>query len=138
MGGLRLDGLGSRGLRCTGKARKEASMRLILVLVALLPGLGAASAQAEGWEDLDGPAVAAALSARVLGYPDGTLQDFFADGRTLYGESWGRWEVRDGRYCSLWPPSDRWTCHEVDRNGLDIRFTAEDGTETIGRYVDLQ
>jgi hypothetical protein len=113
-------------------------MRISLALLAIWAGLGLASAQAGGWERLDGPAITAALAARVLGYPDGTLQDFFADGRTLYGESFGRWEVRGDRYCSLWPPSDRWTCHDVERQRLDIRFTADDGTVTIGRYVDLQ
>jgi hypothetical protein len=113
-------------------------MRITLALLALLPGLCTAPARADGWEALDGPAIRDALGARVLGYPDGTLQDFFADGRTLYGDSFGRWEVRGDRYCSLWPPSDRWACYGVDRMGIDIRFTAEDGTETVGRYVDLQ
>jgi hypothetical protein len=113
-------------------------MRKTLALLALLSGTCAGQAWADGWEALDGPAITSALSARVLGYPDGSLQDFFADGRTLYGESPGRWEVREDRYCSLWPPSDRWTCYGVARMGLDIRFTGDDGTETIGRYVDLQ
>jgi hypothetical protein len=138
MGGLRLDGNGTQRLRCTRVPRKEASMRIRLAFLALWAGLGLTPALAEGWERLDGPAITAALAARVLGYPDGTLQDFFADGRTLYGESFGRWEVRDDRFCSLWPPSDRWTCFDVDRQRLDIRFTADDGTVTIGRYVDLQ
>jgi hypothetical protein len=97
-----------------------------------------APATAEAWEPLDGPGIAAALSARVLGYPDGTLQDFFADGRTLYGDSSGRWEVRGDRYCSVWPPSDRWICYRVDRNRLDIRFIDDAGNALIGRYVDLQ
>jgi hypothetical protein len=109
-------------------------MRMIVALAALWPGI----ALAEGWERLDGPGITAALAARVLGYPDGTLQDFFADGRTLYGESWGQWEVRGDRYCSVWPPSDRWACHGVDRSGLDIRFTDDAGATTVGRYVDLQ
>lgn len=113
-------------------------MRLMLALVALMPGLAVSPAGADGWDALDGPAIRAALAARVLGYPDGTLQDFFADGRTLRGDSLGRWEVRGDLYCSLWPPSDRWTCFRVARSRIDIRFTAEDGAETIGRYVDLQ
>jgi hypothetical protein len=119
-------------------ARKEACMRILLALVAFWGAVFPAMVAAEGWERLSGQGITAALSARVLGYPDGTLQDFFADGRTLYGESWGRWEVRGDRYCSLWPPSDRWACHEVERSGLDIRFTDEQGAATVGRYVDLQ
>jgi hypothetical protein len=97
-----------------------------------------ALAMAEDWDRLDGPGILAALSARVLGYPDGRLQDFFADGRTLYGESAGRWDVRGDRYCSVWPPSDGWTCYRVERNRLDIRFTDDAGQATTGRYVDLQ
>ncbi len=113
-------------------------MRTMLALLAVLPGFGPAPALAEGWERLDGPGITAALAARVLGYPDGTRQDFFTDGRTLYGESFGRWDVREDRYCPIWPPSDRWTCCAVDRNRLDIRFTTDDGTATVGRHADLQ
>jgi hypothetical protein len=112
-------------------------MRILVAFVASL-GLSPTGVGAEGWQHLQGEDITTALAARVLGYPDGTLQDFFADGRTLYGETYGRWEVRGDLYCSLWPPSDRWTCYRVDRNRLDVRFTDDDGAETIGRYVDLQ
>jgi hypothetical protein len=48
--------------------------------------------------------------------------------------------VQGDLYCSVWPPSDRWDCHDVARSarGLDIRFTGDDGSVTVGRYVDLQ
>jgi hypothetical protein len=113
-------------------------MRMVMALLAMLCGAGAVPALAEDWERLQGPEISAALTARVLGYKDGKLQDFLADGRTLYGDSTGRWEVRGDLYCSVWLPSDRWNCYAVDRKGLDIRFTAEDGSDTVGRYVDLQ
>lgn len=113
-------------------------MRITMAIVAMYAGLSPGLALAQEWERLDGQGITDALTARVLGYPDGTLQDFFADGRTLYGERWGRWEVRGDSYCSQWPPSDRWDCYAVGRNGLDIRFTAENGATTVGRYVDLQ
>jgi hypothetical protein len=112
-------------------------MRITVALLAIL-GVVPTLAVAEGWQRLEGDGITTALAARVLGYPDGTLQDFFADGRTLYGESWGRWEVRGDRYCSQWPPSDRWTCYGVEQSGLDIRFTDDAGVTTTGRYVDLQ
>jgi hypothetical protein len=112
-------------------------MRITVTLAAIL-GLVPAIATAGGWQKLDGEGITSALAARVLGYPDGTLQDFFSDGRTLQGESWGRWEVRGDRYCSQWPPSDRWSCYAVDQSGLDIRFTDDAGHATTGRYVDLQ
>ncbi len=112
-------------------------MRITVALVTIL-GLGPAPVWAESWKRLAGGDITTALAARVLGYPDGTLQDFFADGRTLYGDSYGRWEVRGDLYCSQWPPSERWECYQVDQSGLDLRFTDDAGATTIGRYVDLQ
>lgn len=112
-------------------------MRITLALVLIL-GLGPAPVLADGWARLAGDEITRALGSRVLGYPDGSLQDFFADGRTLYGDSYGRWEVRGDRYCSQWPPSERWDCYVVDQSGLDLRFTDDAGVATIGRYADLQ
>jgi hypothetical protein len=108
-------------------------MRWMLAALAMVPML----AHAEDWRPLDGPGIALALAARTLAYPDGAVQDFLADGRTLQGSQWVRWEVRGDRYCSIWPPSDRWTCYAVAQSGLDIRFTAETGAVTVGRYADL-
>ena len=112
-------------------------MRISMALAATL-WIFPALAGAEDWERLEGQDIATALVARVLGYPDGTLQDFFADGRTLSGDRFGRWEVREDRYCSQWPPSDRWDCFLVEQSGLDLRFTDDNGTTIVGRYVDLQ
>ena len=98
------------------------------------------AAAAGDWARLDGAAITTALTARVLGYPDGTLQDFKADRSTLAGGGAGRWSVQGDRYCSVWPPGEVWTCYAVDRHarGLDIRFTDEAGHVTVGRYVDLR
>lgn len=105
-----------------------------LCLVALWPCVAAA----EGWERLDGGALRAALEGRTLVYADGTVQDFGADGQTLYGaESRGRWRVEGDRYCSVWPPSDRWACYDVERDGVRLRFLSEEGAETVGVYGDL-
>lgn len=107
----------------------------------LLALLLASPACAEDWHALDGAAITAALQARVLRYEDGTTQNFFQDGRTLYeagsGESWGKWWVEGDRYCSSWPPSDHPACYGVEAQGLDIRFTGAGGDVTVGRYVDL-
>ena len=96
---------------------------------------------AEDWRVLDGPGITTALAARVLQYPDGSVQNFFQDGRTLYeaggGESWGKWWVEGGQYCSSWPPSDVAACYGVEVQGLDVRFTSNSGDVTVGRYVDL-
>jgi hypothetical protein len=103
--------------------------------LALLPTLAAA----EDWQVLDGAAITAALTARTLVYDGGATQTFNADGSTLYtaGEpSTGGWRVEGNQYCSVWPPSDRWDCYDIARSadGLDIRFKAAGGSETVGRY----
>lgn len=108
-------------------------MRAWLIGLMLVPG----AAWSEDWAALKGEAIRSALEARVLRYDDGTLQDFRADGRTLYGDQWGKWSVQGDRYCSLWPPVDRWDCYDVAVSGLDVRFTSGAGDETVGRYADL-
>jgi hypothetical protein len=108
---------------------------------AILGLLVASPVLAEDWRLLDDPGITAALSARVLQYQDGATQNFFADGRTLYaagaGESWGKWWVAGGKYCSTWPPSDVAACYAVETQGLDVRFTGSGGEISTGRYVDL-
>jgi hypothetical protein len=108
---------------------------------AILCLLLAAPAWAEDWRVLDDARITAALAARVLQYEDGSTQNFFQDGRTLYeagtGESWGKWWVSGGQYCSAWPPSDVPACYTVEAQGLDVRFTGSGGEVTVGRYVDL-
>ena len=116
----------------------------MLLRVAFVLCLMSAPALAEDWQPLTGDQVKSALSARVLGYEGGQTQDFHADGGTLYegdGRSQsGQWRVEGDRFCSVWPPSDRWSCYGVEREaaGLDLRFVAKGGSVTVGRYVDLQ
>jgi hypothetical protein len=114
------------------------TLRAALVLAAL-----ASTAIADDWNPLAGDEIRHALTARVLAYPGGETQNFFADGRTLYESGhaqWGRWRVEGDRYCSVWPPSDRWDCYRVERapRGLDLRFLGDDGSVAVGRYIDLQ
>lgn len=100
----------------------------------------AAPALAEGWKPLTGAGITAALSGQALEYADGTTQNFFADGRTLYragaGESWGKWWVADDLYCSTWPPSQTPACFVVKTEADAIRFIGSDGSETLGHTVD--
>lgn len=110
-----------------------------LLVIMLLPKI----ALAEDWQPLDGDAIKTALSARLLTYEDGSTQQFNPDGTTTYTAeklSSGQWRVEGAQYCSQWPPSDRWSCYDVARSeaGLDLRFAAGDGSETIGRYTDLK
>jgi hypothetical protein len=108
---------------------------ILLALVLATP------AHAEDWRVLDDAGITAALSARVLQYVDGAAQNFFSDGRTLYvvetGESWGKWWVEGGKYCSTWPPSETPACYSVEAQGIDVRFKDARGKITTGRYIDL-
>ncbi|MFM2389920.1 MAG: hypothetical protein RLZZ437_1475 [Pseudomonadota bacterium] len=107
-------------------------MRWILMAV-MMP----CAAFAEDWTWLTGPEITTALTGRVVLYDGDHRQEFMADGRTLYDDRWGYWRVEGDRYCSQWPPSDRWTCYDVAQNGLEVRFQADDGSTVTGRYADV-
>jgi hypothetical protein len=111
-------------------------MRSVLLCLCLVT-----PAMAKDWLVLDAAGITTALSARVLQYQDGSTQNFFTDGRTLYeagaGESWGKWWVEGGQYCSSWPPSDVAACYRVEARGLEVRFSSRGGDVSVGRYVDL-
>lgn len=105
-------------------------------------GMAGAGAAEETWTRLKGEEIREALSQRSLVYGDGDVQEFGADGSTVYEDgkrSTGRWSIRGDRYCSLWPPSDAWACYRVHRHarGLDLLFTAANGERVVGRYNDL-
>lgn len=112
-----------------------------LVLVAVLAAAVGARAE-DGWTALDAATIRPALEGRWLQY-DGAAQFFAADGATTYGpsvgdqNSAGRWRVEGDRYCSVWPPSDRWACYGMAQStdGTRIRFIAGDGSTTDGAYV---
>lgn len=107
-------------------------MRRIIPLGFML-SVGAAFAQ--DWQRLDGPAVQALLPTITLRYDNGTLQSFAADGTTPYGSTTGRWRVSGDRYCSTWPPSDRWTCYDIERSGDAVRFTGPGQDIAVGQIV---
>lgn len=113
-------------------------MRVWITALAILALPG--GALAEEWRRLAGSDITAALTARVLGYPDGRLQDFFATGRTLRGNDDGYWKVEGDLFCARFAPAESWSCYQVEAEvrGLDLRFTAGDGTRIVGRYVDLR
>ncbi|MCF1709660.1 hypothetical protein L0V05_12635 [Tabrizicola sp. J26] len=115
----------------------------VLSIAGLMVAL-AAPVGGETWLPLDGGQVGSALTARVLGYADGTVQEFKADGTTLFQTFWslrhGLWKIEGERYCSQWPPGTDWACYRVEREarGLDLRFVDEAGTVSAGRYMDLK
>lgn len=108
--------------------------RFALLFAVLAQPLAAAD-----WVPLSGEEIAAALTGRMLAYPD-TTQDFRVSGRTLYvhkgRESWGYWRVEADRYCSQWPPNDLWACYRMDRAGDRLRFVGEGEDITEAVYAD--
>jgi hypothetical protein len=74
-------------------------------------------------ETLDGKAIEAVLNdTTAYGLPlapDSWRQSFARNGETIYvdasgAKTFGEWLVRGDKYCSLWPPSDRWVCYEME------------------------
>lgn len=110
-------------------------MRRFALLLALL----ATPLAAQDWVPLTGTEIAAALTGRVLAYPD-TRQDFRASGRTLYThkgrDSWGYWRVEGDQYCSQWPPNDLWACYALERSGARLRFVGARDDITVATYAD--
>lgn len=60
------------------------------------------------------------------------LQYFDPSGNTRYRErgandTEGRWRIdENGRYCSIWPPSDRWVCYQVLVVGNSVYWKSGD------------
>jgi hypothetical protein len=105
---------------------------ILAAFVAATPALAA------GWTPLEGDAIRAALTGRVLDYGS-AWQDFRASGRTLYNagaDSWGTWTVQGDRYCSQWPPNAAWACYDVDisSDGEAIRFRGAGEDVSVGSY----
>ena len=83
---------------------------------------------------LSGAEIAALLSGRTLeGIHVGAewRQEFGAAGTTAYTTrgrtDLGKWQVRDDRYCSQWPPSETWDCYAITRDGDQISFVPAAG-----------
>jgi hypothetical protein len=97
------------------------------------------AALAEDWTHLKGSDLTNALNARHLVFENGATQGFGEDGSTRYtggGPTMGQWRIRDDQYCSVWPPSDSWTCYDVERSadGKSLRFTGPGGDQLVGQY----
>lgn len=113
-------------------------MRGLLLAFVMVAGPGYAA----DWTPLDGEGIESALSGKSLDYGDAT-QDFRASGATDYfagRPSTGQWAVRGDQYCSIWPPSDSWTCYDVDLSeaGDKVRFRGVGDDITIGTYISAK
>lgn len=55
----------------------------------------------------------------IAGAADVWRQSFSKSGQTAYvdagsNKTYGQWMIRGDKYCSVWPPSDRWVCYGVE------------------------
>ena len=55
--------------------------------------------------------------------PTSARQYFHKNGETPYvdaggGKTYGEWTVRGDQYCSIWPPSDHWSCFDLEESAL--------------------
>jgi hypothetical protein len=92
---------------------------------------------AEDWLPMTGAEITAELTGHALDYGD-AVQTFEAGGRTVYtttSDSVGGWRVEGDRYCSVWPPSDRWACYGMEAAPGKVRFLGTGGDVTEGRLV---
>ena len=98
--------------------------------------LSVSMASAGEWRKMAGPEIASTLTDWIVDYRVDTWQDFRASGRTLYHAgrpSWGHWAVRGDQYCSSWPPSDLWSCYDMERGSGDkVRWIGVAGDITPG------
>ena len=97
-------------------------------------------AQSDGWERvLSDEGITEALAGRTVVYDEYTLQHFGTAGDTVFvteRAANGRWAARAGQYCSVWPPSDVWTCYDFQVNGQRVRFISSDRSISEGSYQD--
>jgi hypothetical protein len=114
----------------TGIFVGQNTMRIIAALAISIFTFTGASAG----EKLSGAQIEAALTDSTAWYtplsPTSARQYFHKNGETPYidakGEkTYGEWMVRGDQYCSVWPPSDRWTCYDLEKGAL------ADGTPTF-------
>ena len=108
-------------------------LRMLSVL-ALIPGV----LSAEEWTPVtEDAAIVDALGGRTVRYDVLTFQFFDASGSTQFiteRASDRRWAARGGQYCSIWPPSDIWTCYDFQAKGDQVRFISSDQSVSVGTY----
>ena len=125
--------------RSFGLTMAAAKFAAIAISMTLALAISAAHADLKR---MDGAGIAAALDGKTIsGERDGKawVQTFVAAGVTVYtaaGEaSEGRWRVREGRFCSQWPPAPAWVCYDMFRDGDVVVFIGEDGEQWLARIT---
>ncbi len=103
---------------------------IVIVLIALT----AFPALAQAGEKVLGAQIEPMLNDTTAWYlplsPSSARQYFNKNGETPYidasgSKTYGGWLVRGDQYCSVWPPSDHYSCYDVEKGA------AADGKPTI-------
>ncbi len=104
--------------------------RLFLTILALC----AFPASVFAGEKMTAASIEAMLNDSTAWYlplgPDSVRQYFDKGGETPYidaagSKTFGHWLMRGDQYCSVWPPSDLYSCYDVEKG------ISADGTPTI-------
>ncbi|MEY1555137.1 hypothetical protein AB3Y40_05830 [Yoonia sp. R2331] len=109
-------------------------MRALAVVLMCLPGMAAA----QDWVRQDDAGIMAALGGKTVRYDAYTIQHFSKAGDTQYiteRAADGRWAARAGQYCSVWPPSDTWTCYDFYLAGDLVQFIGSDRSVSQGTIL---
>jgi hypothetical protein len=117
-------------------------MSRILCIASLASALAVPTFALADETRLDHLAILATLTGATI-EASGWSQTFDKGGATEYVSqgkvSQGRWDVQGDQYCSMWPPSDQWSCYAVASSVADgvttISWTSADGSRESGRLV---
>lgn len=109
---------------------------MVLAAALTLPS----AAWAEDWQAVTGPELRDLLEQQDIRFDNGAEQLFFLGGITRFSHGWpneGRWRVREGQYCSNWPPEVEWHCMDVAvaSDGKHVRFEGADHRVWLGEIV---
>jgi len=99
---------------------RRAARRILVLLFGLLVPLSASAGETK----LSGAEVTEALTGNTAIYKGGVIKQFFSEsGATPYWDgsrlTRGIWRVTGDQYCSVWPPSNAWSCYDM--------YSTEDG-----------
>ena len=112
-------------------------MRAVVLMAALVWPVAVC---AETWQPVVGPALKDLLEQKDVRFDSGAEQLFFLGGITRFSHGWpneGHWRVREGQYCSNWPPDVEWHCMAVSvgKDGLRVRFEDAEHRVWLGDIV---
>jgi len=117
-------------------------MKAVVLVAVQAVALAAPGLASAAETTLDHKAILQTLTGAVV---EGAnwKQSFDLGGVTTYEaegkRQTGRWDVQGDQYCSMWPPSDQWSCYavteEVGADATTISWIRADGSRESGHLV---